>query len=75
MAYFDKEKKTYVTVDASHVGVSAILSQKTEDKNDEKVVAYASRTFTDVERDTPKQKKALAIIWGNGTLLFVLVPQ
>ena len=42
MAYFDKDKVTYVTVDASPVGVSAILSQKTKDKNDEKVVACES---------------------------------
>ena len=41
MAYFDKEKETYVTVDASPVGVSAILSQTTKGTNDEKVVAYA----------------------------------
>ena len=49
LSYFDKEKETYVTVDASPVGVSAILAQKTKDKNDQKVVAYASRALTDVE--------------------------
>ena len=65
MAYFDTAKETYVTVDASPVGVSAILSQKTKDKNDEKVVAYASRALTDVEkRYSQTEKEALAIIWG-----------
>ena len=65
MAYFDKEKVTYVTVDASPVGVSAILSQKTKDKNDEKVVAYASRAPTEVEkRYSQTEKEALAITWG-----------
>ena len=65
MAYFDKDKVTYVTVDASPVGVSAILSQKTKDKNDEKVVAYASRALTEVEkRYSQTEKEALAIIWG-----------
>ena len=39
MAYFDKEKETCVTADASPVGISAILSQKTKEMNDEKVVA------------------------------------
>ena len=65
MAYFDKEKETYVTVDASPVGVSAILSQKTKKTNDEKVLAYASRALTDVEkRYSQTEKEALAIIWG-----------
>ncbi|CAB4043907.1 Hypothetical predicted protein, partial [Paramuricea clavata] len=39
MAYFDTQKATYVTVDASPIGVSAILSQKSTEQNDEKVVA------------------------------------
>ena len=45
MAYFDKDKTTYVTVEASPVGVSAILSQKPKDKNDEKVVAYVTKQY------------------------------
>ena len=62
---FDKDKVTYVTVDASPVGVSAILSQKTKDKNDEKVVAYASGALTEVEkRYSQTEKEALATIWG-----------
>ena len=64
MAYFDKDKLTYVTVDASPVGASAIL-QKMKDKNDEKIVAYASRALTEVEkRYSQTEKEALAIIWG-----------
>ena len=64
-AYFDKDKATYVTVHASPVGVSAILSQKTKDKNNEKVVAHASRALTEVEkRYSQTEKEALAIIWG-----------
>ena len=63
MAYFDKDKVTCVTVDASPVGVSAILSQKTKDKNNEKVVAYASRALTEVEkRFSQTEKEALAIV-------------
>ena len=65
MAYFDTQKETYVTLDASPVGVSAILSQKSTEQNDEKVVAYASRALTDVEkRYSQTEKEALAIIWG-----------
>ena len=65
MAYFDKQKETLVTVDASPVGVSAILSQTTKGMNDEKIVAYASRALTDVEkRYSQTEKEALAIIYG-----------
>ena len=65
MAYFDTQKETYVTLDASPVGVSAILSQKSTEQNDEKVVAYAGRALTDVEkRYSQTEKEALAIIWG-----------
>ncbi|CAB4006435.1 Retrovirus-related Pol poly from transposon [Paramuricea clavata] len=61
-AYFDTQKATYVT---SPVGVSDILSQKSTEQNDEKVVAYASRALADVEkRYTRTEKEALAIIWG-----------
>ena len=66
MAYFSKQKDTYVTVDASPVGLSAILTQKTKGRNDdEKVTAYASRALTDTEmRYSQTEKEALAIVWG-----------
>ena len=65
MAYFDKDKETYVTVDASPAGVSAILSQRTKEMNDEKVVAYASRALKDMEkRYSQTEKEAPAIVWG-----------
>ena len=43
MSYFDSEKKTTVYVDASPVGIGAILVQ------DGRTIAYASRTLTSVE--------------------------
>lgn len=65
MAYFDTQKDTYVTVDASPVGISAILSQKTKGMEDDKVISYASRALTDVEkRYSQTEKEALAIVWG-----------
>ncbi len=65
MAYFDMQKDTYITVDASPVGLSAILSQKNPGKDDEKVVAYASRAWTAVEkRYAQTEREALAIVWG-----------
>ena len=64
MGYFDLSKDTYVTVDASPVGVSAILSQCTSGSNDHKVIAYASRSLSAVEsRYSQTEKEALSIVW------------
>ena len=64
MSYFDPKKETYIVVDASPVGLSAILSQNSKDSEDTKVVAYASRSLTDVEqRYSQTEKEALAIVW------------
>ena len=61
-----KKKETFVVVDASPVGVSAILSQKPKsvDTNNQQIIAYASRAFTDPEkRYSQTEKEVLAIIW------------
>ncbi len=61
MAY---SKNTEQTTDASPVGLSAILSQKTPGTNNRKIVAFASRSLSDVEtRYSQTEKEALAIIW------------
>ena len=46
MHYFDTTKETTLTVDASPVGISAILSQKDDRSNDIHTIAYASRALT-----------------------------
>ena len=66
MSYFDKHKDTYVTVDASPVGISAILSQKSLHGNSDhqQTIAYASRALTETEkRYSQTEKEALAIVW------------
>ena len=50
MAYFDQNKHTELTTDASPWGLSAILSQRMPGTNDQKVVAYISRSLSEVER-------------------------
>lgn len=58
MSYYDQNKSTEVVVDASPVGLGAILSQEG------KIVAYASRSLTQVEqRYSQTEREALAIVW------------
>ena len=65
MSYFDTTKETFITVDASPVGISAILSQQGSDADTPQVVAYASRALTPVEqRYSQTEKEALGIVWG-----------
>ena len=64
MAYFDKNKKTELTTDASPWGLSAILSQSTPGHDDRWIVAYVSRSLTSVEqRYSQTEREALAIVW------------
>lgn len=66
MAYFDIHKETSLTVDASPVGLGAILTQNTPGKEDTRVIAYASRALTTTERKYSQlEKEALAIVWGS----------
>ena len=64
MAYFDPTKETELVTDASPSGLSAILMQNTPGKEDRRVVAYASRALTMVERRySQTEREALAIVW------------
>ena len=66
MTYFDIQKKSHLHVDASPFGLSAILMQGNDD-DDLPVVAYGSRSLSDVEsRYSQTEREALAIVWGVG---------
>ncbi len=65
MSYFDTNKETLVLVDASPVGLSAILSQRAKGSNNAQIIAYGSRALTSTEkRYSQTEKEALAIVWG-----------
>ncbi|CAB4021261.1 Hypothetical predicted protein, partial [Paramuricea clavata] len=61
---FNPAKETTLTVDASPVGLGAILSQIQEDGTIRNI-SYASRTLTHTERRySQTEKEALAVVWG-----------
>ena len=64
MAYYKPQAKTRLIVDASPVGLGAILTQEQADGS-YRPISYASRTLRDVERRySQTEKEALAIVWG-----------
>ena len=64
MAYFDTEKCTELTVDASPTGLGATLQQHSSSRDDRKVIAYTSRALSPVEqRYSQTEREALAIVW------------
>ena len=63
MAYFDPQSATELLVDASPVGLGAMLTQRNAN-NVTSVVALASRALTAVEqRYSQTEREALAITW------------
>lgn len=59
MAYFNPAKSTKLLVDASPVGLGAVLTQE------RKIISYASKGLSDVEKSySQTEKEALAIVWG-----------
>ena len=62
LAYFDIEADTILYTDAGPVGVGCVLVQK--QKGEHKIICYASKALTDVERRyCQTEKEALAIVW------------
>ena len=65
MSHSNTSKETSVLVDASPVGLSAILTQKDPKTNADNTIAYASRALSPVEQlYSQTEKETLAIVWG-----------
>ena len=66
MGYFNKDWCTEIIVDASPVGLGAVLGQYNPNNTYErKMVCVASRMLSDVERRYSQcEKEALAAVWG-----------
>ena len=62
LGYFEKDAKTLVIADASPVGLVAMLIKEQQDRK--RVISYASKTLSDVERRfSQTEKEALAVVW------------
>ena len=66
LAYFNCKWQTEVVVDASPVGVCAVLRQiNPKQPDDVRVVCFASRMLSDIERRYSQcEREALACVWG-----------
>lgn len=63
ISYFDKDRATELIVDASPVGLGAILAQR-DSEGGTNVVAYGSRSLTPTEqRYAQVEREALAVVW------------
>jgi transposase InsO family protein len=63
-AYFDPEKTSEISVDASPVGLGAILAQIDPTTKVKRIIAYASRSLTTTEqRYSQTEREALAVVW------------
>ncbi|CAF1080712.1 unnamed protein product, partial [Brachionus calyciflorus] len=65
LSYFDPKLRTELTVDASPVGLAAVLAQYDPAKpNEKRIVMFASRSLTEVEkRYSQVEREALAVVW------------
>ncbi|XP_062538889.1 uncharacterized protein K02A2.6-like [Armigeres subalbatus] len=63
LGFFDPKDLTELYVDASAVGLGAVLTQR-DSKNQPRIISFASKGLTKTERVYPQtQREALAVVW------------
>lgn len=75
LAYFKLNWNTELTVDASPVGLAAVLAQINPiDKKERNIICFHSRLLTEVERRYSQvEKEALAVVWACERLRLYLI--
>lgn len=64
LGFFDPKDETELYVDASPVGLGAVLTQR-DNLNTPRIICFASKGLTKAERVYPQtQREALAVVWG-----------
>lgn len=72
LGYFDTKADTEIYVDASPIGLGAVLIQF-DGNRVPRIISCASKALTETERKYPQtQKEALAIVWGIERFAFYL---
>jgi transposase InsO family protein len=65
LGYFDILDKTKLICDASPVGLGAVLLQEDRESQTSRIIAYASRSLSEVEKKYYQtEKEALSLVWG-----------
>lgn len=65
MTYFDPYKLTELVVDASPVGLGAVMAQRNGPHEPARVISYASRAVSPIEQKySQTEHEALATVWG-----------
>lgn len=72
LGYFDHRDETELYVDASSIGIGAVLVQFSQSGNP-RIIACASKALTMTEQRYPQtQREALAIVWGVERFMYYL---
>lgn len=73
LGYYSTKDRTELFVDASPIGVGAVLTQF-DPENQPRIIACASKVLTESEKRYPQtQKEALAVVWGVERFTFYLL--